>query len=192
VAHPDDETLWAGGLILMNTAASWLIAAACRKSDPDRAPRFFKALQGYGASGAMADLDDGPDQNPLPLRTVQDAILELLPVRQFDLVITHGPKGEYTRHIRHEETGRAVTGLWENGELSAGELWTFAYEDGGGTYPPRPAPDADLTLRLPPDIWQRKYAIITDTYGFAPDSFEASAACKSEAFRRFKERNNKS
>ena len=52
-AHPDDETLWAGGTILLHPDASWTIITICRKSDSDRAPKFFKALQKYDAQGAM-------------------------------------------------------------------------------------------------------------------------------------------
>ena len=65
VAHPDDETLWAGGTILTHPGINWVILTLCRKSDPDRAPRFFKAIEQFGAKGLMADLDDGPDQKPL-------------------------------------------------------------------------------------------------------------------------------
>ena len=54
VAHPDDETLWAGGFILSNPHTNWFIATLCRKSDPDRSKKFSLALQSYGAMGAMA------------------------------------------------------------------------------------------------------------------------------------------
>ena len=116
VAHPDDETLWAGGTILSQPAWSWFIATLCRASDGDRAPRFFQALKALGADGKMRDLDDGPEQKPLPDSEVQETILQLLPQEHFDLIISHSPAGEYTRHLRHEEIGKAVIMLGILGE----------------------------------------------------------------------------
>jgi LmbE family N-acetylglucosaminyl deacetylase len=185
VAHPDDETLWAGGTILMHPESEWTIITICRKSDPDRAPRFFKALERLSAGGAMGDLDDEPEQTPLDTRRVQATILELLPSERFDMIITHSPSGEYTRHLRHEETATAVKTLWKSGELCAKELWSFAYEDSGGKYPPRPIDDADSKLKLPDEIWRKKYDIIRNVYGFGPESFEAKTTPKEEAFWRF-------
>lgn len=116
VAHPDDETLWAGGTILSQAARNWFIASLCRASDVDRAPRFMRALQDLGADGKMSDLDDGPEQKPLSENEIQETILHLLPQRHFDLIISHNPAGEYTRHLRHEELGRAVIMLWHLGD----------------------------------------------------------------------------
>jgi len=186
VAHPDDETLWAGGTILMHPESKWTVVTMCRSSDPDRAPRFSKALEALNATGAMGDLDDGPEQTPLPSRDVQNAILELLPVGRFDLVITHGMWGEYTKHLRHEETGAAVLALWNSGRLPAKEVRRFAYEDGEGKYLPRAMQDADLRTKLTDEIWQKKRDIITDVYGFGPDSFEAKTTPREEAFWCFK------
>ena len=166
----------------MHTESKWTIVSLCRKSDRDRAPKFFRALEVLGATGAMGDLDDGPDQNPLDRTEVQDAILELLPMARFDLVITHGPWGEYTRHLRHEETSNAVMTLWNGDKLAAREVWRFAYEDGSGRYLPRPVPDADIRLTLTEGIWQKKYDIITGIYGYNSDSFEAKIAPRGEAF----------
>jgi hypothetical protein len=89
VAHPDDETLWAGGTILTHPNDNWFIAAMCRKSDPDRSQKFLHALHNYGAAGAMGDLDDGPEQTPLPAQSVQQTLLGLLPPINYDLVLTH-------------------------------------------------------------------------------------------------------
>ncbi|UCG55731.1 MAG: hypothetical protein JSU70_12770 [Phycisphaerales bacterium] len=183
VAHPDDETLWAGGCILLHPDRDWTIITLCRRSDRDRAPKFYRALEQFGATGAMGDLDDGPKQRPLRIPDVEDAILELLPDNEFDLVITHGSSGEYTRHRRHEETADAVMGLQRNGRLAARTVWMFAYEDGGGKYLPRASEEAEIHMRLPDEIWEKKYAIITKTYGFGPASFEARTTPTGEAFR---------
>ena len=122
VAHPDDETLWAGGMILMNPGCNWTIICLSRKNDTDRAPKFFEALTLYGATGAMGNLDDGPEQKPLPQKEIETAIQGLLPPIHYDLIMTHSPAGEYTRHKRHEETGRAVFYLWEQNIIDASEL----------------------------------------------------------------------
>jgi LmbE family N-acetylglucosaminyl deacetylase len=182
VAHPDDETLWAGGTILLHPDVQWTIVALCRKSDKDRAPKFFKALEKLGATGSMGNLDDGPEQLPLAGQEVQAVILDLLPSDRYDLIITHGLWGEYTQHLRHEETGKAVMTLWKSEMLFAKQIWRFAYEDGDGKYLPRAVNDADFNTRLPNEIWQKKYEIITEIYGFATNSFEAKTTPKEEAF----------
>ena len=182
VAHPDDETLWAGGTILMHPDSKWTVITLCRKSDPDRAGKFVKALERLNATGAMGDLNDGPEQSPLDSGQVQDTILELLPSERFDLIITHSPWGEYTRHLRHEETGKAVMALRKSSRLSAGEVRMFAYEDGGNKYLPRVIEDADIRIKLPESIWQEKYDIISNTYGFSPESFEAKTTPREEGF----------
>jgi LmbE family N-acetylglucosaminyl deacetylase len=186
VAHPDDETLWTGGTLLMHPESKWTVVTLCRKSDPDRAPRFFKAIEKLNATGAMGDLDDGPEQRPLTSHEVQHEIIQNLPSDRFDLIITHGLNGEYTRHLRHEETAQAVMALWKSERLLAGQIWRFAYEDGGRNYLPRAIIDADMHMMLPKEIWQRKYDIITNIYGFSPDSFEAGTTPREEAFWCFK------
>jgi LmbE family N-acetylglucosaminyl deacetylase len=186
VAHPDDETLWAGGLMLMYPDVDWTVVTLCRKSDLDRAPKFFKALERLNAVGFMADLDDGPEQTPLDNGQMQKTIAELLPSNRFNLVITHSTSGEYTRHLRHEETAKAVLELWNSDRLFADELWTFAYEDGNRKYLPHAIKNADLLVGLNDEIWRQKYDIITRIYGFSQESFEAKTTPKEEAFWRLK------
>lgn len=190
VAHPDDETLWVGGIILLNPQVGWTILSLCRKSDPDRAPKFSRATHLLGAKGFMADLDDGPDQKPLKQTDIQKTILSALPEKSFDIILTHNPKGEYTRHLRHEETSIAILSLWKRGELKAKRLLLFAYEDGGKKYLPRPQKDADIVVDLPKNIWQKKKDIIINSYGFSPDSFEAKAVSKVEAFQLIEKTDN--
>jgi LmbE family N-acetylglucosaminyl deacetylase len=184
VAHPDDETLWCGGALLMNRSWKAFIATLCRGSDPDRSQKFTRVVRRLAAEGAMADLDDGPEQLPLERKLVRRTLRSLLAERTFDLVLTHAPRGEYTRHLRHEEVSAAVLEMWSEGELGTSQLWLFAYDDGERSYLPRANPDADLTLALPDEVWREKAQLITDLYGFEHDSWEARVTPRSEAFWR--------
>lgn len=133
----------------------------------------------------MGDLDDGPAQIPIPTEEVEESILNLLPQRKYDLIITHSPFGEYTRHRRHEEVGKAVTNLWNDKKIAAHELWFFAYEDGNKSYNPRAILDAHYSSILPDQIWKQKYRIITEIYGFEKTGFEASTTPEIESFWKF-------
>ncbi|OHB75696.1 MAG: hypothetical protein A2W31_08855 [Planctomycetes bacterium RBG_16_64_10] len=182
IAHPDDETLWCGGLILAQRRWRWNIVGLCRGSDPDRAPRFHAVLHRYAATGALGDLDDGPAQTPLAADQVQQAIRALLPPQSFDLVLTHGPRGEYTRHRRHEECCAAVVALWHAGHLQTARLWLFAYDDEAGSHLPRVHPAAHRQQTLPAKHWHAKRRVLMDTYRFAATSWEVRAAPRAEGF----------
>ena len=185
VAHPDDETLWAGGTILSHPGWHWFIACLCRANDKDRSSRFHNAMRILKSEGIMGDMDDSPEQKPLDEKVVEAAILELMPATSFDLIITHNPAGEYTRHLRHEETGKAVIKLWSAGKLSTGELWTFAYTDDNKVHYPEAVENASVCRKLTKGIWLRKYSIITETYGFEKSGFEAKTTPVSESFWKF-------
>lgn len=187
VAHPDDEILWAGGAILARGNWDWFVVTLCRANDPDRSPRFARILQILRANGQMADLDDGSEQTPLPADLVQQTILASLPRQRFHLILTHGPAGEYTRHRRHEEVCRAVVALWQARKLTADGLWMFAYEDAGRQHLPRVRRDADVREELPESLWQEKTRLITQIYGFPPDSWEVRAVPREEGFRCFED-----
>jgi len=157
----------------------------CRASDPERAPKFRRVLEQLGATGEMADLDDGPDQVSLPIERVQATITRLLAGKSYSLILTHGPRGEYTRHRRHEECCRSVVDLWRSDSIVTNSLWLFAYEDGGHAYLPRVRDDADQRDMLAENIWLEKRRLITDVYGYGIDSWEARAVSREEGFWRF-------
>jgi LmbE family N-acetylglucosaminyl deacetylase len=187
VAHPDDETLWAGGTILTHSEWDWFVICLCRRSDTERAIKFEKALKKLNINGIMGDLDDGPDQVPLAKIEIENCIMELLQQKEYDLLITHNLSGEYTRHIRHEEVGKTVLNLWLSGKITANELWTFAYEDGNKKYYPIAIEKATSFIQLPQNIWIKKYNIITEIYGFDQNSWEAKTVPHAEAFWQFKD-----
>jgi LmbE family N-acetylglucosaminyl deacetylase len=184
VAHPDDETLWAGGTLLMHGGWTTFVGTLCRGGDEDRAPKFYRALDLLGARGAMANLDDSPGQIPLGADQVQTALLSLLPSRHFDLILTHAPNGEYTRHLRHEEISRSVLHLWASGEIQAKELWLFAYEDEYGRRLPQAEDKAQVVVDLSDEVWAVKRSLLTEIYGFVPDSWEVQTTPRREAFWR--------
>jgi LmbE family N-acetylglucosaminyl deacetylase len=188
VAHPDDEILWMGGTLLMDNRCNWKVVALCRGSDPDRAPKFSAVMEHLGASGIMGDLNDGPEQDPLTPGEVREALLELLAGdRSFDVLYTHSPQGEYTRHRRHEEVGRAVCDLWTAGDLELGELRLFAYSDARGRHDPAALETANNLVRLPERVFEEKLRIITELYGFPADGWEARVCPHSEAFWCYRE-----
>jgi hypothetical protein len=130
----------------------------------------------------MADLDDEPDQVPLLIEQVQETIARLLAETSYSLILTHGPRGEYTQHRRHEECCRAVVELWQSGRICTDRLWSFAYEDGGRAYLPRVRNDADRRDVLTENLWLEKHRLITDLYGYGTDSWEARTAPREEGF----------
>ena len=182
VAHPDDETLWCGGYILAHPEFDWRIVTLCRASDPDRAPKFRRVLEQLGAVGEMADLDDEPDQVPLPIEQILETTARLLAGSSYSLILTHGPKGEYTRHRRHEECCRSVVELWQSGSIDTERVWLFAYEDGGRAYLPRVRENADRRDILIESVWLEKRRLITDVYGYGTDSWEAQVTPQEEGF----------
>lgn len=182
VAHPDDEILWVGGTILNNPQWKYFIISLCRKNDEDRSLKFYTVLKILNAQGIMGNLDDEPMQKPLDTIEVEQHILNLLPKKHFDVIMTHSPYGEYTKHLRHEEVGKAVVMLWNESKINTNELWIFAYEDGNKKYFPRAIENASYFKTLEKETWNKKYKLITETYGFDKNSWETKTTPKAEAF----------
>ncbi|SEN52447.1 GlcNAc-PI de-N-acetylase [bacterium A37T11] len=189
VAHPDDETLWAGGTLLSHPQWQVFVASVCRGDDADRAPKFTNALQVFHAQGAMATLDDGVEQTPLNEEALKQTILRLLPPIKYDLVITHDPSGEYTYHLRHIEVSKAVINLWNDQQITSKELWTFAYHDGNKKFYPRAIHDASIKSPLSLDIYAIKHQIMHEVYGYPLDGWEVKTTPMTEAFWSFTDTN---
>jgi hypothetical protein len=75
--------------------------------------------------------------------------------------------------------------LWRTGRITASEFWTFAYNDDNKKHLPLPIENANIYQRLPDKIWRKKYDLITKTYGFGKESFEAETTPKAESYWTF-------
>lgn len=91
VAHPDDEVLWFGGLLLRHPGDWTVICCTVPRKDPERADYFHDAVAALGASGwVLPHVEPDPSRSELPwLRS------ELGDLSEFDTVVTHNAVGEY-------------------------------------------------------------------------------------------------
>jgi len=186
VAHPDDETIWMGGTILMNPQVRWTILSLCRKNDTDRRPRFFQACVRYKAQGKMGDLEDEGKLNiqksiPIAAKLIKKL---LSPKLSFDYLFTHAANGEYG-HPRHKGTHRAVKYLLDHNALRARERFQFSYKLDTIKSIGVPRTHASIRNLLPEKIFQKKRSMIRDIYGFSATAFETLSAGRVETFDSF-------
>lgn len=117
VAHPDDEVLWAGGLLARYGERITVICCSIPRSDPIRAWKFFDVCDVLGAKARLI-----PFVEALPGDALQN--LGALDLSVFDLIVTHNDVGEYG-HAHHRTLHRFVKERW--GDKAA----TFGHRPGG-------------------------------------------------------------
>ena len=187
VAHPDDEVIWSGGLILKHPDWDWTILALCRADDADRGPKFRRVCSQLNVLGMISDLDDGNPLKPIdPEREIGRRVLERLGRADWHLCITHGSNGEYG-HERHKQVHQAVQALAGKGLLRCRELWAFAYDCEAASGACRPAAWAELSVELSAEELAEKKRIVRKEYGYGEDSFEVRACISPESFSRLKD-----
>lgn len=183
VAHPDDETIWMGGTIKNFKDVSWTVFSLCRKTDPDRAPKFRKVCRYYRARGLMSDLEDEGIMNiKQSLAEIKKRISRQFKGKKFDLIFTHGYNGEYG-HYRHRGVHRAVKELLRKKILTCGQLIFFAYRlNARRRIINPPAQAVDWFFRLNARQLKAKRNIIKNLYGFSQKSFENVSCLARETF----------
>ena len=190
-AHPDDETIWMGGTIARQRNVRWTIFVLCRKSDPDRMPKFMRVAKHYGARGIICDLEDEGILNiTQSIPEIQKRIRKELPKATWDIVFTHGANGEYG-HERHKAVHLAVKEMMERGGLRARESFFFSYrldEHRKIAVPAFSVKGADSAgkarfyVELSNAEWKIKRDVIKKLYGFTKMSFENRSCASQETF----------
>ncbi|MFH0712049.1 MAG: PIG-L family deacetylase [archaeon] len=180
VAHPDDETIWMGGTLLMNKN-KWntTIISLCRRDDKDRAPKFKKVCKILNAKSFISDLED-EKLNELPLSEIADRIKQLSLRKNYDYIFTHGENGEYG-HIRHKEVHNSVDKMIKNKQLSCNKLFFFSYIKDGASC--RANKNSDKFIKLSDVHLTEKKYLIHDVYGFDKGSFEETSSRNLETFK---------
>jgi hypothetical protein len=187
VAYPGDETLLGGGHILSNPTWGWHVISVFESSRSTFRKRFFDALERLGATGEVLGFSSSDSPKTPRLKEALASAIQDPGKAPPALLVTHNPKGECERLPGRDRIGRMLARLWREEQHQVSGLWMFAYEEGsrGRLYA---IDDCDRSVCLPPDILAAKRRILTDVYGFTPDSFVASACPEEEAFHCFRDR----
>lgn len=98
VAHPDDETLWGGGIVLRNPGGWVIQCCSVPEADPIRADKFREACRRLGAEPRVLH---GRDVYDCPLSGLEYVDLDA------DVIVTHGAAGEYG-HPHHVQVHQWV------------------------------------------------------------------------------------
>lgn len=145
VAHPDDETLWCGGLMLRYPGRWTVICCSIPRADPIRAWKFFDACAVLGARARLLPFVEARADEPL-------GHLEALELDGYDCIVTHNETGEYG-HRHHRDVHAHVLARAPERAVAIGYR-----------APARPVANdrsaATCVLRLStPDFWRKREAL---------------------------------
>lgn len=179
IAHPDDETIWLGGVLAKFPQVNWTILALCRASDRDRAPKFKKVCAHFDAHAIITDLEDEGKLNiQQSLIPIKKLLVGAIKNKKFDYLFTHGLNGEYG-HERHIAVHLAVKQLLTKKFLRANETFFFNYKKTDLS----PKADSDFVLKLSKQELADKKKVMMDIYKFSANGIDVGYCTKIEGFK---------
>jgi LmbE family N-acetylglucosaminyl deacetylase len=184
IAHPDDETIWLSGVIMLHPQIEWTVLCLARADDPDRAPKFARVAKELGFHYHQEALDD-LEQLPFLKHTAlaKDLIKKFTAGKSYDFIITHGANGEYG-HRDHKSIHGAVADLAAQGLIRTRYTLYLHYKKPLKRVPLLvPRSGADLLIKLPQAIFEKKKDIMEKIYGFDRQGIDSSYCTGVEAFK---------
>jgi LmbE family N-acetylglucosaminyl deacetylase len=146
VAHPDDETLFFGGLLQKKRSAlSWKVICVTSDGNNQRLKDFESACRQLG----VKDFHCWQFQDIFDQRLSLDQLIGKL--KQLETpteIFTHSPLGEYG-HPHHQDVCMAVHAAFKNHK----KLFSVAYNLA-----------SDLVINLDKKVFLKKAKILTETY----------------------------
>lgn len=116
VAHPDDETIWFGGLLIAEPGEWDVYCLSTPRADPVRAVLFHDACKRLGARYSAISMFVEP-----PAGAGLDRMDERLPhdMSAFDQIVTHNHIGEYG-HKHHVSVHEFIAAQWPDKMVTGG------------------------------------------------------------------------
>lgn len=123
VAHPDDEVLW-GGLNLM-LQSGWFVVCSTNINNPVRSREFFRTMSFAAVTKfIMFDVEDryveeDEEADALYDGSLFERSLQELAKKEWKLVLTHNSTGEYG-HAHHRKVHRMVASIFPQAKFFSG------------------------------------------------------------------------
>jgi len=154
VAHPDDETIFFGGLIQKTPADFHIVCVTDGNADgrgQERKKEFESACEALGSDSY--EVWDFPDiyEKRLDIKKLSKKLKGL---GEFQEVYTHNPLGEYG-HPHHQDVSHAVYSIF-----IGNSIYSPAYND----FP-------DMAVALSEESFKNKSLILTQIYGKETERF---------------------
>tara|TARA_R100000008_G_scaffold86373_1_gene79182 strand:+ start:90 stop:815 length:726 start_codon:yes stop_codon:yes gene_type:complete len=109
VAHPDDESLWVGGILNFLSKRSEVepyVLCVTGRTHPHRNQEFQKSMEIAGIKNYFVAEEDIPSQGGVPLRYLQNSIeagVSGMGLDEVDLIVTHPYYGDEHQHMQHSQ-----------------------------------------------------------------------------------------
>lgn len=136
VAHPDDESLFGGGQLIME--GGWKVVCITNGDNPVRRAEFGMVMVITNSRYEMWSYRD-EQFTPLNEDGLKRDLSRVVAEQEWEKIVTHNEAGEYG-HIHHQQIHRLMK------ELVREDLWTFNFD---GPY------------SLPEDVWEAKVDLVS-------------------------------